>query len=476
MEDVKVLAFDTGGTVLDWHAGLTASMAAWGAVHGIERDWHALANEHRRRSLRRMTNTIDPEFNIDDVHRDVLGELFDENGLGCSAEERRAIAERWHQLEAWPDIAAALRRLRRHCICVSFTILSLSLIVDVSRRNRIDWDAVISCEMLRVYKPLPDAYRRAAAFLAVEPHEILMVACHNFDLGAGRRLSHRLRPPTRRVGTRRPARSRTQPRHRHRGRRVCGTLAAGTVVLHATVRFDDVVELEDPSDLHVQRAGSDLLNQFVEVRQHEILGPAVVSRQAHRRRDDVHRAEIVERPPNRRATDGRRIPPLLKLTMPFRSLIGPRVSPVTAAEILLANSLRGSSQFQSRIKGKTNRRPQSSTMHRLMQSNDVVDGLLRFGTVLVVGIDIRGADDAPAIDHEPSWHRQGPAALTVANSQVSAKAEIDPLQIIGQREPETEFRGVGIAGVGQQVKADPLLFNEKPAGFRQLRRSSRHVP
>jgi 2-haloacid dehalogenase len=99
-----------------------------------------------------MTNTIDPEFNIDAVHRDVLGELFDENGLGGSAEERRAIAERWHQLAAWPDFAAALRRLRRHRICVSFTILSLSLIVDASRRNGIDWDAVIPCEMLRVYK------------------------------------------------------------------------------------------------------------------------------------------------------------------------------------------------------------------------------------------------------------------------------------------------------------------------------------
>jgi hypothetical protein len=47
----------------------------------------------------------------------------------------------------------------------------------VSRRNGIDWDAAIPCEMLRVYKPLPDAYRRAAAFLAVEPGEILMVAC-----------------------------------------------------------------------------------------------------------------------------------------------------------------------------------------------------------------------------------------------------------------------------------------------------------
>jgi len=186
MKQIKVLAFDTGGTVLDWHAGLTAAMAAWGTAHGIKRDWHALANEHRRRSLRRMTGTVDPGFNIDDVHREVLCEVFDETGVGGSAEDRRAIAERWHQLDAWPDFAAALRRLRQHRICVSFTILSLSLIVDVSRRNSIDWDAVIACEMLGVYKPRPDAYRRAAALLAVEPREILMVACHNFDLDAAR--------------------------------------------------------------------------------------------------------------------------------------------------------------------------------------------------------------------------------------------------------------------------------------------------
>jgi 2-haloacid dehalogenase len=96
MEQMKVLAFDTGGTVLDWHAGLTAAMAAWGAAHGIERDWHALANEHRRRSLRRMTGAVDPGFNIDDVHRDVLGEVvrrewarrFGEGATG----DRRALA------------------------------------------------------------------------------------------------------------------------------------------------------------------------------------------------------------------------------------------------------------------------------------------------------------------------------------------------------------------------------------------------
>jgi 2-haloacid dehalogenase len=186
MKDVKVLAFDTGGTVFDWHSGLTAAMESWGVVHHIKCDWHALANEHRRRSLRRMTNTVDPAFNIDEVHRDVLGELFDENKLDGSVKERWAIAQCWHELEAWPDFAAALRRLRRRRICVSFTILSLPLVVDVSRHNGLDWDAVISCEMLRVYKPLPETYRRAAKLLAVERNEILMVACHNFDLDAAR--------------------------------------------------------------------------------------------------------------------------------------------------------------------------------------------------------------------------------------------------------------------------------------------------
>jgi 2-haloacid dehalogenase len=150
MQQIKVLAFDTGGTVLDWHTGLTNAMAVWGAAHRIERDWHELANEHRRRALRRMTSTVDPGFNIDSVHRDVLSKLYHENGFGGSTEEWQAIAERWHQLDAWPDFAAALRRLRRQRICVSFTILSLSLVVDASRRNGLDWDAVIPCEMLRV--------------------------------------------------------------------------------------------------------------------------------------------------------------------------------------------------------------------------------------------------------------------------------------------------------------------------------------
>jgi len=192
MRGITVLAFDTGGTVLDWHSGLVAGLAERGARRGIEHDWHSFANEHRRRSLKRMLGAVEPGYNIDEVHRGVLDELLGEAAIDTlSPEDRRTVAQRWHELAAWPDFAPALARLRPRYVCVSFTILSLSLVIDVSRRNGITWDAVIPCEMLRVYKTRPQAYNLAAEFLGVPPGEILMVACHNFDLDAARGQGYR---------------------------------------------------------------------------------------------------------------------------------------------------------------------------------------------------------------------------------------------------------------------------------------------
>src|SRR6516225_6618168 len=134
MNGLKVLAFDTGGTILDWHGGITAALAECGRRRDFVRDWHELANEYRRRALRRMLGAVDPRFNIDDVHREVLDELLGEASIaGFSKADHREIAARWHALDAWSDFVPALVRLRQRYVCVSFTILSLALVVDVSR-------------------------------------------------------------------------------------------------------------------------------------------------------------------------------------------------------------------------------------------------------------------------------------------------------------------------------------------------------
>jgi 2-haloacid dehalogenase len=182
---IKALTFDTGGTILDWHGGISRAFATAGARRGVSADWPAITNEYRRRSLKGIVGQVNPDFNFDDVHRTVLDAVIKDYKLEVfTAADRDVIWRTWHALDAWPDFAPALARLRKRYVVASFTLLTTSLVIDVSKKNAIDWDAIISCEMFGIYKTRPEAYQRAAKLLQLRPGEILMVACHNFDLNA----------------------------------------------------------------------------------------------------------------------------------------------------------------------------------------------------------------------------------------------------------------------------------------------------
>ena len=95
LNEIRALTFDTGGTILDWHTGFRTALAELGAKHGVDKDWAALANELRRRSLKKMINLGEkspPSYNMDDSHRLSLDEILAENELDATtAEERRDI-------------------------------------------------------------------------------------------------------------------------------------------------------------------------------------------------------------------------------------------------------------------------------------------------------------------------------------------------------------------------------------------------
>ncbi len=188
---IKALTFDTGGTILDWHTGYTKVLAETGAKYGLDKDWPAVANDLRKRSLGKMLNQGEkapPAYNFDGGHRQALDEVIAEFDLDAfSQEDRHKIS--WHtthNFQCWPDFPATLPQLREKFICASFTILSFRIIIDTARRNGLSWDAVISCESIGKYKVLPESYATAAKFLQLEPSEVCMVACHTFDLDAAR--------------------------------------------------------------------------------------------------------------------------------------------------------------------------------------------------------------------------------------------------------------------------------------------------
>ena len=51
---------------------------------------------------------------------------------------------------------------------------------------RVPFDAVLTAELAHSYKPAPAVYQLAVDYLGYRPDEILMVACHKYDLKAAR--------------------------------------------------------------------------------------------------------------------------------------------------------------------------------------------------------------------------------------------------------------------------------------------------
>lgn len=182
---IRALTFDTGGTVLDWHGGLVRRLNAVCGDRLAGMEPHVLVNDWRKRAMKAIVGQLQPAFNMDDVHRETLGATLQAFGLvDLSASEREALWRGWYELDAWPDFPAALQALGQALPVVSFTMLPTALVMGVSRRNALAWDAIISCEMIGMYKPHAEAYATAARWLGLAPQDILMVACHNFDLNA----------------------------------------------------------------------------------------------------------------------------------------------------------------------------------------------------------------------------------------------------------------------------------------------------
>jgi 2-haloacid dehalogenase len=187
---VKALIFDTGGTVFDWHSGVTEALSRIGSEFRIEADWPALTKEWRRTSTDMVKEGLPTDggrasIDMDGVLRLTLDRMLDERGIeGFSHEARARLVHAWHDLDAWSDVVEALPRLRRKFIVSPFTILNTRLVIDASRRAGLSWDCIISCEMIGIYKTLPGSYETAARWLGHPHDEILLVTTHNNDLQA----------------------------------------------------------------------------------------------------------------------------------------------------------------------------------------------------------------------------------------------------------------------------------------------------
>ncbi len=194
-ERVKALVFDVFGTVVDWRQSVISELTAFGTGRGIDHDWARFADEWRslyQPSMEEVRTGRRPFTILDRLHQESLEILLQRHNLPAfTQEEMLHLVTVWHRLVPWPDVLEGLYRLKRRYIIATMSNGNIGLMVRLAKHSGLPWDMILGAEIAQAYKPKPEAYLRSAAALNLEPHEVMLVAAHNDDLLAARRVGLR---------------------------------------------------------------------------------------------------------------------------------------------------------------------------------------------------------------------------------------------------------------------------------------------
>jgi 2-haloacid dehalogenase len=192
---LSALVFDTFGTVVDWRGSLIAELTAFGREREIAADWTGLVDAWRAAyapSMDRVRRGELPWTRLDDLHRATLERLIAEFGVeGLSEADKQHINRGWHRLQPWPDSLPGLTRLKRRYIIGPLSNGNVSLLLNIAKHAGIPWDMIFGSDLFGHYKPDPETYLGVCRLLDLPPDRVMMVAAHNSDLAAAKRLGLR---------------------------------------------------------------------------------------------------------------------------------------------------------------------------------------------------------------------------------------------------------------------------------------------
>ena len=189
---MKVLLFDTFGTLVDWRTSLIAALTDFGREKGRQVPAAEIVDRWRAAyepMMARVRTGKLPWTDLDALHRMALTELLPDFQLSdLTAAEIDQLTLGWHQLSPWPDSVPGLTRLKRKFILAPLSNGNFSLLVDLAKFAGLPWDAILGADLFKHYKPDPDTYLGACELLKVSPAEVMLVAAHNYDLKAAQSL------------------------------------------------------------------------------------------------------------------------------------------------------------------------------------------------------------------------------------------------------------------------------------------------
>jgi 2-haloacid dehalogenase len=198
----RALFFDVFGTLVDWRTSVAREAEKVLSPLGHKLDWIAFADAWRgeyQPGMEEVRSGRQPFTKLDMLHRRNLERFMPRFGLqNLTDAVLHELTLSWHRLDAWPDVPAAMARLKKKFWLAPVSNGNISLMVDLARRNQFPWDAILGSEIAGDFKPKPRVYLAACAAFDLPPGQCMMVAAHSNDLAAaaksGLRTAHSARP------------------------------------------------------------------------------------------------------------------------------------------------------------------------------------------------------------------------------------------------------------------------------------------
>jgi 2-haloacid dehalogenase len=188
-ETIEAVVFDVYGTLFGFGRLAERARAIVGDVPLLDR-WRTKQLEHS--FLRTILGEYEDFWVITAQALDAACEQLE---LELLPEEREHLLHGWLELDPFPETAMALERLAgrglRLAVLSNGSPMMLEQLLRMAGLR--EWfEAVLSADAVRRYKPSPAVYALAPAHLVVPPERILFCSANGFDVAGALRYGFRV--------------------------------------------------------------------------------------------------------------------------------------------------------------------------------------------------------------------------------------------------------------------------------------------
>jgi 2-haloacid dehalogenase len=183
--EIKALVFDQYGTIVDMQGGLTAAAAPFLARKGWQGKPSSFVTWWRRTHFE--NSMIDALLDrghtpYREIGHRAVSYVMDRCAIAYTQDEVRALVAEIERLKPFPDVAAALGRLR----AAGYRLVILSngdpdMLAAAGPHIGFTFDRVISVAEAGYFKPHWRTYARACEIIGLDRSSCLFVANHAFD-------------------------------------------------------------------------------------------------------------------------------------------------------------------------------------------------------------------------------------------------------------------------------------------------------